>query len=100
MKSQLNNKLSQTLTRLTNKRLIYITYPLYKNAQTNWKVTNAKNVSKSQLNQDCTEKGLDKALLSPRVMVKATQQSYATGERSEHVESMVLILQTGRKRYR
>ena len=38
--------------------------------------------------------------LSPRVMVKATQQGYATGERSGHVESMVLILQTGRKRYR
>ena len=33
-------------------------------------------------------------------MVKATQQGYATGEGSGHVESMVLILQTGRKRYR
>lgn len=59
-----------------------------------------KTLVSRKVNQDCTEKGLDKALLSPRVMVKATQQGYATGERSGHVESMVLILQTGRKRYR
>ena len=88
------------MKRLINKRFVYINVSLYKIVQTNWKVTNSKNVNKSQLNQDCTEKGLDKALLSPRVMVKATQQGYATGERSGHVESMVLILQTGRKRYR
>jgi len=88
------------LKRLINKRLIIYKLKLIYNVQINWKVTNSKNVSKSQLNQDCTEKGLDKALLSPRVMVKATQQGYATGERSGHVESMVLILQTGRKRYR
>ena len=88
------------MKRLINKRLIIYKLKLIYNVQINWKVTNSKNVSKSQLNQDCTKKGLDKALLSPRVMVKATQQGYATGERSGHVESMVLILQTGRKRYR